>query len=376
MKWLCVLLATTGCNLYWSDDPGDGSGYVAPLVDAPPPTNQLVRPCMRALAGGDFAVSGFEEIAITYVCDCCGITEGLRAPDRVLTGVNPRGDYQDRFRAIIAEKIDDDYLDTAIHVGEHVGGTWIFSGNGGNRITIERGFDDMWIGDLDGDGKRDYLMAGDNAIRMASAYSQPYQFPLVTTAADETDLLTGKPFRYVAHAQLGGSSAPDVFYVTTGGELGVAVQSTSSSGPTFTVVDTKTDPGGSVLPLVTADFDGDGIDDVAGAAGHVFVRSSKTGQIAFLDQGARALAAGDVDNDGRKDLIFISANGAVTGRVNVGANGALTSQPLLPHGGDGLAVADLDGDHHADIVLVDHLVPPGYSPPVDSTITMYAGASL
>lgn len=368
-----ALLVNSGCGLYWDHDspppdPGD------PPVEPPLPGTEVQRSCVRAMAGGNFLPGGADELFISYVCDCCGIIEHLQGHTGAVIGGDARGDFQDRFQALLPVQLDG-WTASAIAVGEN-GGNWVFSANGGTSLAIHRGFDDIKVGDVDGDTRWDIVLAGDGAVRFVRGVGG-YSFPLEITTTSEAEVLTGLPYRSVARAQLGGSAATDLFFVTANGELGVAIQ-TSTSPLTFTVQESATDSPGmhEVLPLVTADLDGDGIEDVAGSAGHVFVRSSKTGAIAFLNQAASALATGDIDGDGTAELLFITANHSVVGRVEILADGSLTSSLLLARGGEAIAVADLDGDDRDDIALVDKITPPGFSPEMTSTISVHFAADL
>jgi hypothetical protein len=66
----------------------------------------------------------------------------------------------------------------------------------------------------------------------------------------------------------------------------------------------------------------------------------------------------------------------VVGRVELLADGSLTSSLLLAKGGEAIAVADLDGDDRDDIALVDKITPPGFSPEMTSTISVHFAADL
>src|SRR5262249_19673171 len=169
------------------------------------------------------------------------------------------------------------------------------------RVTFDRGFSDLWIGDLDGDGVRDFVAAGDNAIRISSAYSPTYGFPLEVHA--ETELLAGKPFRWLAVGDFGGSPAKDILYVTDDGhgaiELGLAIQIQAHPLVFETIVlgtDTYTAPGNP--PLAFADLDGDGKPDVIAGGSEALVYWTALGELrrgGALDP--IAVAAGDIDGD-------------------------------------------------------------------------------
>ena len=135
-------------------------------------------------------------------------------------------------------------------------------------------------------------------------------------------------------------------------------------------------------PLATADFDGDGADDLLlgapgagggvlyGLRGPVFADDDPVGlrDAPVLDRGAEgqgfaaALAAGDIDGDGIADALIWSATGPRRLQVRFGGAGFFDppADPAAvpPHirltprePVRALAVADLDGDGHADLII-------------------------
>ncbi len=355
--WLLLL---GGCELYFgsSASPDAQDGATAP--DAAP-SAVLARPCLRTIVAGNLEPGGPEDISISYACEGEHVVvERVLLAGTSLAGDNARGDYQDWFRRSVLFRTADPFgPDGVIDVMEHFPQIWIFQPSVGNRVSFERPFDDIWLGDLDGDGVGDFVLAGDGAIRIASADSQTYGFPLDVAATDETELLSGAPYRELAVAQLDGAGLPDLAYLSGGQglptQLGFAVQTAPG---TFSVTDTATEPEGPILPMVVADVDGDGVADVIGAVPRVFVRSSRYGALVFLDEPAVAVAAGDVDGDGVADALFLTADHASVRQLHLGTHAgvlALTSSLLVADGGDALVAAQLDGDHRADVVLLQGL---------------------
>jgi hypothetical protein len=131
-------------------------------------------------------------------------------------------------------------------------------------------------------------------------------------------------------------------------------------------------PGALVRAVAVADFDGDGQDDVAvGYAAYegerwrsgvdlVLMRPGGAGERrpVYVEDGARgpnALGAGDLDGDGRMDLVALTGHGEALVFLNAGG-GTFTREvtQLTPEAagcrGYHVEVRDLDGDGLADIV--------------------------
>jgi hypothetical protein len=350
-----ILMIVTGCDFEY-DDP------IPPDPDPDHPVvTTLARPCIRAFAAGELAPSDPEEIFLTYVCDGGAIIEDVRVDGGALVGANARADFQDRAIRVIKGDLDGAWPDDVINVNEHSPGGWAFmraawGGPSGYNLAFERPFSDIAITNIDGNTTPDLVLAGDQAIRhVEMVRTWP---PL----SGETELLTGKPFRYVAVAELGGDDKPDLFYVaSTPGqpvELGTALQ---TSAMTFTVQSTSTQPAGEPLPLVVADVDGDKVPDVIGATPALFVQSSRFGALVVSTETAAALAAGDVDGDGHPEVVFVTGDKTAvrTARVDsLGGTAMLKAAPLLSDGGDAIGVANLDGDAFADVVLAKEIGQP------------------
>jgi FG-GAP repeat len=121
-----------------------------------------------------------------------------------------------------------------------------------------------------------------------------------------------------------------------------------------------------------ADQDADGIADLLiGAKGRIEVASSRTGQIlldregpALTDWGVRVEDAGDINADGRSDLLVFCTNECCESGMPFGCGGyfdvlsgldgaVLHSDRVdrLSYNGDVVAVGDVDDDGHGDLVL-------------------------
>jgi hypothetical protein len=144
--------------------------------------------------------------------------------------------------------------------------------------------------------------------------------------------------------------------------------STTDPPPTFVLGTTFSAGGTHIFGPVVADFDGDGIPDIAvvnfdSNSIEVFLNKGKGGQfgapvvtpvnpMGALNIGA--IAEGDFNGDGKPDLVVSTIAGIQSSIVLLGnGDGTFTQQSPIPnsHGFLLAAVADLNGDGHKDLVL-------------------------
>ncbi len=240
-----------------------------------------------------------------------------------------------------------------------------------------RGASAIAISDPDGDGYEDVLIAtyGPSDATYASTsplflshpagwYRTPYHsFP--TTGA-----------RDVVMTDLNGDGHDDVVFAQERDEDTYSVNSTlfwgSASGWSATPDVEFETTGASGVEAV--DVDGDGRLDLVFAC--YMDTDAETDSMVFLQGstgfdganpshllgtvGARGVAAGDLDGDGRVDLVFANSFTGSTYTVNSSiywgkAGGGFESTPtdLLTIGAMDVKVSDLDGDAHLDIVFAN-----------------------
>jgi len=376
MYRIALIVVFSACHLYFNDP-----APVDPLVDAgaQSTSSRLALPCIQAVASGDILPDAGDELFVAYGCTGGPVVADIAYRSGELLASGLQAQFQLRFQRAVVADLDGIPPADVLSLDRYSSG-WAFtrrefSGRQGNSFKFERPFEDVVVTDLDGDHKRDMVLAGDGALRLvADASSTPYgPVPLVVAPAMETEILTGRQFAAVVAADLASSPAKDLFFVATqpagGYELGVATQ----VGPlAFDVTSSATPSGPLQKKMLVADVDGDGQDDIVGLAGRLFVHGSKHGTIALLPAAnVISVDIGDLDGDGQAEPIAII--GDEVHRITVHASGpvlSLASTPVLPEGGDELHVVSLDGDMHDDLVLVRGL---GEE---TSELVLYLGASL
>jgi len=167
--------------------------------------------------------------------------------------------------------------------------------------------------------------------------------------------------------------------VTTGGLTAYSYKpfSTTFSDPgqfTATSFSTATNvtTGNTPLGITAMDFDGDGLTDLATAnwidnTVSVFLNTSTTGSASFLQQYIstlpsgyvpQALAAGDLDGDGKPDLVMANSNTydlAVFQNTSTQGHISFAQLPPIAEAGYGnwVAVGDLNGDGKPDIAVAE-----------------------
>jgi len=244
---------------------------------------------------------------------------------------------------------------------------------------------DVAVGDLNGDGLTDIVVAasfdaGAGMIPPAPSVMVFHQISPATPnavqfASPVTYTVGGEP-QAVAVADLDGNGFADIAVATTADKVSVLLQ--TAAGVIASAVDYAT--GVQPVAIKAADIDGDGKLDLLTANFGAAVNPGTQG-LSVLIQGATAgtflvpahyatgdrpmaLAVGDLNGDGNRDVAVACEGlpgdpGAVSVFLQTPPAAATPGvlQPAVNYRGVwgpmGVAIADINGDGHPDLVLAD-----------------------
>jgi hypothetical protein len=307
------------------------------------------------------------------------------APRVVLPPISPGGAvFPNRAAAIVdgfpksfvaADFNNDGLQDFAVLLGPYDsphGGLSVYLGEAGSglHLAYEEVFDVYYGGlaaaDLNGDGNVDIAVAliDSNYYGLTLFFGDGQgNFSIQAPPA----LVPQCPDRITA-ADLTGDGRPELIAVdicpgTPGSIQEVVVLAAAVAGGPYTVV-SRTPVLSQVQDLVTADFNGDGREDVAVALS-CSAPGCQQGVVPFLSNGdgtlqartrllgdsVSTIVAGDLDEDGFQDLAgyYHGAAAIWTGH----GDGEFSAEKFYPVdvAGTRLLRADFDGDHHVDLLV-------------------------
>ena len=249
-------------------------------------------------------------------------------------------------------------------------------------VVLQLGTGSEWgmvAADVDGDGKPDlvFLDYNSNVVSVLQNLCTP---GIITTNSfgPRVNFAVGSNPEGVAMQDLDGDGKPEIVTANTGGgtisvlrNIGTAgIIATGSFAPAVNFAGPT-----SIRDVAIADLDGDGRPDVvtvnyANGSNNVvsaFRNVSTPGNIAFASRVdfpgpvyGYKLAIGDVDGDGKLDVVFVSfANGqSVSVYRNTGTPGSISANSFASRvdfdvggWGNGVALGDLDGDGKPDVAV-------------------------
>jgi 6-phosphogluconolactonase (cycloisomerase 2 family) len=249
------------------------------------------------------------------------------------------------------------------------------------------------IGDLDGDGKLDLVVANgsSNTVSVFRNTSSSGSISSSSFAA-KVDFTAGSNPQSVAIGDLDGDGKPDLVTANRNSTTVSVFRNTSSSGSiSSSSFATKVDftTGSNPRSVAIGDMDGDGKPDLALAnAGlntvSVFRNTSSSGSISSSSFAAKvdfttgsqpiSVAIGDLDGDGKPDLAVANyTSNTVSLYRNTSSSGSISSGSFatkvdFPTGSfpQSVAIGDLDGDGKPDLALANEF---------SSTVSVYRNTS-
>ncbi len=225
---------------------------------------------------------------------------------------------------------------------------------------------DVALADLNGDGILDMATIGSNGSAMTLTVRAGDGRGGFSSAAVYTE--SGYTWNALALGDLNGDGALDIVLAGARSSAGRAMVFLNSGNGTFARGETYSTETDSSYAVSLGDLNNDGIPDLVTAGqgtvqGNASVRLG-TGKGTFgamvttfktENSSSRAISLGDIDNDGKLDIVTAGVSGAA-GRLNIAlGNGDGTVQARVSYATEAsatsaLALGDLNGDGRLDVV--------------------------
>ena len=223
------------------------------------------------------------------------------------------------------------------------------------------------VGDLDGDGKPDIVVANGNVSNSVSVFRNTTTGNAIVFAAGQDFAVVSAPYR-VAIGDLDGDGKPDLVVTNNGGSQVSLFRNTSTPGAISFATRVDLTVSGAAFGVAIGDLDGDGKADLvvgsqgSGAALYAIRNTSTAGTLSFgtpigiASGGGGSVTIGDLDGDGKPDIVE-GAFGQIVVVRNESSIGSLVFGGAQNFYNDGsyvpdVVISDLDGDSKPDIAAV------------------------
>lgn len=230
-------------------------------------------------------------------------------------------------------------------------------------------------GDLDGDGKLDFVLTNTHGPHSVSVYRNTTTGSVISFAGMIDLPVVASPYD-VAIGDVDGDGKPDVVAVNSGTGANVVsiFRNTGTPGNISFAGRIDLDGGLGPFSVEIADLDADGKPEIVvtgqySSSSHLSVlkNMSSVGNISFQTPvvlanigGPFTVAVGDLNGDGKPDLVTSSAfANAIVVKRNISTPGVLTFSGQQDHFSTGLypegvAITDFDGDGKPDVVATNN----------------------
>lgn len=233
--------------------------------------------------------------------------------------------------------------------------------------------EDVAAGDIDGDGKLDFVLTNTFGSNSVSVFRNTTTGPTISFAA-KTDLAGVINPYGVAIGDIDGDGKPDVLATNSSYNTIVVFRNTSTPGNISFADKIEVPSGEGPFSMMLTDLDADGKSDIIVTAQfgmlsqlNVLKNNSTAGNISFQTPTLLAntsspygVAVGDLNDDGKPDIVAaVKLSVGVLVKRNTSTPGVISfsaTQDYFATGDSpwGVSINDLDGDGKPDVVATNH----------------------